>query len=379
MTRTILFVAADQAYFLSHRLHLALAAREAGYAVALAAPSGSARSAIEAAGVAVHPLRLRRGSLNPLREFLALADLVRIFRAVRPSLAHLVAVKPILYGVLAARVAGVPTVVCAPAGLGHLYLGQGRGTAYLRRAAEGVYRRLVRGRAGTRVIVQNPDDRDLFLDRGLARAEQVTEIPGSGVDLERFSPVQEPLAADPPTVLLHGRMLWDKGVGELVEAARLLRDQGRPVRVVLAGDPDRANPASIPRDRLLAWDREGLVRWIGRREDVPELLGQAHVACLPSYREGLPLSLLEAAASGRPVVATDVPGCREAVIHGRTGFLVPARDPGALADALGLLRDDLSLRRRMGAEGRRLAEERFGRRTIAAQTLAVYHDLLGAA
>ncbi len=207
------------------------------------------------------------------------------------------------------------------------------------------------------------------------RAEQTRVILGSGVDPERFVPQPEP--PPPVTILLAARMLWDKGVGELVEAARLLRDRRLSVRVLLAGAPDPANPAAIPESQLRTWQAEGVVEWLGQRGDMPALIAACHIVCLPSYREGLPLSLIEAAACGRPIVTTDMPGCREVVQRGTNGLLVPPRDPIALAEALRRLIENAELRATLGAAGRERVLERFTVQRVIEQTFAVYEELLG--
>jgi glycosyltransferase involved in cell wall biosynthesis len=270
-------------------------------------------------------------------------------------------------------------VVSAVAGLGYLYLGGGIGRGALRALYEGTFRSLVRPRRRARVLVQNPDDANLLVERGMVRAEQLVFVAGSGVDTERFVDSPEPDVA-PIVVLMHSRMLWDKGVAELVEATRLLRSRDVPrFSVRLAGDPDPHNPASIPVDELQRWSREGIVEWLGRVEDIPGQLRNCHIACLPSYREGAPLSLLEAAASGRPIVATDVPGCREVVHHDVNGLLVPVRDAQGLATALERLIRDGALRARLGRAGRERAEREFSSKVVNQSIVATYFGMLGRA
>lgn len=374
----ILFVVTEDWYLLSHRLTLAQTARDAGYSVGVVAAPGRRLQDIEAQGFSFHPWRLTRGSVNPFKEWAALQDLKRIFRAEQPDLVHLVAVKPVLYGTIAARATKVPGVICAVAGLGYVFMPGGPGRTLLRALVSCGYRRNVCGREGVRVILQNPDDKALFLERGFVREDQVRIICGNGLDLRRFSPQPEPELepGDAPVVLMHSRMLWDKGAGDLAEASALLKERGVQARLTLVGDPDPSNPASVPATTLAEWNAQGTVTWLPHQQDVSGLLASCHVACLPSYREGAPQSLMEAAACGRPIVTTDVPGCREIVIQGKNGFLVPPRDPVALADALEKLLKDADLRQRMGIRSRELALERFDREIIARQTLAVYQELL---
>jgi glycosyltransferase involved in cell wall biosynthesis len=227
---------------------------------------------------------------------------------------------------------------------------------------------------GSRVVFENPDDLESAARRRLVRREDAVLIRGAGVDTERFRPTPEP--AGTPTVVLIARMLWDKGVGEYVEAGRLLKAKGVGASLILVGAPDARNPAAISEAQLRAWHEEGIVQWLGYRADIAEILAHCHIVCLPSYREGLPKCLLEAMAAGRPIVATDVPGCREAVRNGDNGLLVPSRDTEALAGALEALIGDPLLRRRYGDRGRRRAETEFATRVVNEATLGLYQEML---
>lgn len=369
--RLVLVITEDW-YFWSHRLGLARAARDAGWQVVVATTPGSLRQQIEAEGFLYYPLRLQRKGRNPWGEVLAILDLMSLYHLMRPDMVHHVAIKPVLYGSLAARLADVPAVVNAVVGLGYVFISGGVKHALLRTAVEWAYRLAFIGKR-TRVIFQNPDDCNLFLQHRILREAQTVIIPGAGVNTRRFAPTPEP--SGEPVVLLASRLLWDKGIGELVEAARLLKRRKIAGRVVLAGLPDPSNPASIPIATLQAWHQEGIVEWIGRRSDMPAVLAASHIACLPSYREGLPLSLIEAASCARPIVASNVPGCREIVQDGWNGLLVPVKDALALADALQTLLTDASLRQTMGQWGRELVLQRFAQELIIKQTLGVYQSL----
>ncbi len=367
-----MYVVTEDWYFVSHRLTLAIAAREAGYDVSVVTRVRDQGALIERAGLRLIPWEQVRGGLNPLRESASLARLVATYRREKPDLVHHVALKPALMGSVAARLAGVPRVINAVAGLGWLY-SSGSGLAgAMRPAVRVALAGLFRGR-GVFTLVQNPDDRRMFEDLGVAPS-RIRMIAGSGIDLALFPPSEEPPGV--PTVVLPARMLYDKGVGELVEATRMLRERGVALRVVLAGAPDPQNRASIPEARLAAWVREGLVEHPGHVTDIPALLAASHIVCLPSYREGLPKALLEAAAAGRPIVTTDVPGCREVVRDGDNGLLVPARDAAALANALGRLIGDRSLRLAMGRRGRARAEAEWAAPAVIRQVLALYEDAL---
>jgi glycosyltransferase involved in cell wall biosynthesis len=264
-------------------------------------------------------------------------------------------------------------VVNALAGLGYVFSSDSRAARTLRPVIKASMRMLLND-DGTKVILQNPDDAEVVCESiGVAR-DRVVQIRGSGVDPEIFRFVPEPQGA--PVVMLASRLLWDKGVGEFVEAAEILRAEGREARFMLVGDADDANPASIDDGTLGTWKRSGTVELWGRREDMPDVLPQAHIVCLPSYREGLPKVLIEAASCGRPIVTTDAPGCREIVHHGENGLLVPVRDAKALADAIRTLLDDPDLRSRMGQAGRELVKKEFTIDAVVKSTLGVYETLL---
>lgn len=366
----LLFIVNEAWYFLSHRLDLALAARADGWEVEVASAPGASQEGIRAAGLTAHSLPLSRSGANPLRELRAVLAARRLLRERRPDLVHCVALKAIVIGGLAARLTGTAGRVFTIAGLGHTFIERSPAQILLRTLFRGLLPWLA-GKGG-RLIVQNDEDLDtLGVPLGLRRRSVL--IRGSGVDLERFVPAPEP--AGPATVLVASRMLRTKGIGEVVEAARRLKARGTAVRVLLAGDSDRGNAAAIAPETLTAWQSEGLVEWLGHRADMPDLLAGSHIACLPSYyREGLPKSLIEAAAAGRPIVTSDVTGCRDVVRDGDNGLLVPARDAEALAGALRRLIDDPAQRQRMGARGREIAEEAFGLNGVIDRTLRVYRE-----
>jgi glycosyltransferase involved in cell wall biosynthesis len=370
----LLFVITEDWYFASHRFNLARAARDTGFEVALATRVSVWRERVEAEGIRVFPLRfMRRSSRAPWIEGQAIRELAALYRTWRPDIVHLVAAKPVIYGGIAARISGVTRVVAALAGLGHAFASERATARWLRPLLVAAFRAALQQRS-VRLIVQNPEDKRLVIDENLTRSLDVRMISGSGVDTRLFRPRAG--AAGPPTFVLVARMLWDKGVGEFVEAARELRQRGIEARFVLVGGADPENPAAITGDQLLQWHREGAVEWWGHRSDMPAVLASAHVACLPSYREGLPKSLLEAAACGLPLVASDVPGCREIAVHEQTGLLVPPRQVGALAAAMGRLCRDPQLRQRLGNAARARVCALFSTEQVVAETLALYEELL---
>jgi glycosyltransferase involved in cell wall biosynthesis len=369
----LLYLVTEDWYFCSHRLPVARAARDAGAEVVVATRVTAHGQAIRAEGFRLVPLTWRRGSHAPLAELRAIAEIISLYRRERPDLVHHVALKPVIYGSLAAALAGVPHVVNALTGLGALFIGSSARTRLLGVLARAVLRPLL-NRPGSRVILQNADDRRLLEERGLLRHDRVALIRGSGVDTARFAPTAEP--DGPPVAVLAARMLRDKGVSEFVAAARLLKARGVAVRMQLAGPTDPDNPAAIDEATLRGWQAEGVVDWLSSVADMPGLWAKAHIAVLPSYREGLPKALLEAAACGRPMVATDVAGCREIVRHDETGLLVPARDANALADAIARLAGDAALRRRLGARARIIAETELTEDVVVRETMALYRNLL---
>ncbi|MBW9275927.1 MAG: glycosyltransferase family 4 protein [Candidatus Thiodiazotropha sp. (ex. Lucinisca nassula)] len=371
--RLILFVVNDAGFFLSHRLPLALAAKKQGYDVCVATPPGDGVEQIKAEGLSYRQVSLSRSGANPLAELRTIWNLYRLYRELQPLIVHHVTIKPVLYGTLAARVAKVSAVVNAISGLGFVFLARGWFSAIARSAVLTSYRWLF-SRKRLWVIVQNRDDYDYLLEKECLSQDKIELIRGSGVDVDNF--VMSTESDGLPLVVLPGRMLWDKGVGEFVEAAQQLHRMGIKARFALVGGIDPNNPESVPAVRLAEWAREGNVEWWGNRQDMPEIYSDAHIVCLPSYREGLPKVLLEAAATGRAIVATDVPGCREIVIEGENGLLVPARESRPLADALRRLITNPALRQSMGQKGRAMAEAEFSIHQVIERHLNIYQRAL---
>lgn len=375
MSRRLMFVVNNPAFFMSHRVPVALAAQQAGYDVHVATMDGPAVADIQALGMTHHAIPMTRSGKHPLQELGTLLALVRLFRRVRPDVVHLVTIKPVLYGGIAARIARVPGMVAAISGLGFVFLSNSLKMRMVRAVVARLYR-VALGHPNSRVIFQNANDRDLLKSLGAVRDEQVVMIRGAGVDLDAYRASPEP-PAPPVVVTMVARLLRDKGVREFVEAAAMLRARGVPVTMQLVGGLDAGNPASATQQEVDAWQRDGAVQALGERSDIAELYAASHIAVLPSYREGLPKSLIEAAACGRAVVTTDVPGCRDAIEPGQTGLLVPVRDAQSLADAIARLAEDSALRQRMGAAGRALAESEFDIKRVARVHVELY-DALGA-
>lgn len=373
MNRRLLFVVNVDWFFLSHRLPIALEAQRRGYQVHIATGLTDKLDELQRYGLVVHPLALDRSSTGLGNAWRTVVQLWQVFRAVRPDVVHLVTIKPVLLGGLVARLAGVPAVVTAVSGLGFVFMAHGARAVVRRWLVGGLYR-VALGHHNLKVVFQNPDDRASLATLAQLPDSKVDMIRGSGVDLAQYGHM--PLPPGVPVVLMAARLLADKGVREFVQAARLLKQQGVSARFCLVGSVDPANPASLADAELTQWAKEGVVELWGHRSDMPEVLRLAHLVVLPSYREGLPKVLLEAAACGRAVVTTDVPGCRDAIDPGVTGVLVPVRHAAALADALkGLISDPVRCQV-MGNAGRALAESAFDVRQVVAAHLRIYQELI---
>lgn len=370
----LLYVVNIPRFFVSHRLPLALAAVARGFDVHVAAsdadPAAAAR--ISAAGLPFHPLPLSQHGLNPLRELRTIIALQRLFARLEPDLLHNVSIKPVIYGGIAAKLSRRRAVVQAMSGLGYLHVSQERRAKLLERASRPAFRLALSG-AGTRMIFQNPDDRQVFVDRGLVAARKSVVIRGSGVDENEFAPRPEDTASK-PVALFAGRLLWQKGIGDFVEVARRLHGRAR-FRVV--GYEERTSPSNVPAAQLQAWHDAGIIEWRGQSDDMARVYGECNIVCLPStYGEGVPKALIEAAACGRACVTTDTPGCREIVRHEVNGLLAPAKDLEALTAAVKRLIDDPELRQRYGMKGREIALQGFTARQVAEGTFALYRSLL---
>lgn len=371
----LLFLVAEDWYFCSHRLPLAVAARQAGYKVSVATRVNQHADAIRAAGLTLIPLqRMRRSGASPLHEIVSLGELWRIYRREMPDLVHHVGLKPVVYGSFVARLLGVRGIVNALAGLGFVFSSSRLSARLLRPIVKLVFFCLLQSRNG-RVIVQNKRDYEVLTKEVGIASCNVCLIRGAGVDLRLYS--KKTPTIQPPLVVLIARMLWDKGVGDFVEAAIRIRAAGVPARFALVGVPDPENPTSVPESQLCAWHESGNVEWWGYRADIPAVLEMASISCLPTfYGEGVPKALIEAMASSRAIVTTDIPGCRELVADGRNGILVATRDTAALATALEALIRDPERCHRMGMAGRMLVEQSLSLDQVLTETLELYAKLV---
>jgi glycosyltransferase involved in cell wall biosynthesis len=370
-TPRLLYVVTEDWAFLSHRLPMARAARDAGFEVHVATRASDGAAAIEAERFTLHPVPFARGSLSPLTAVLTIAALHRVRRDVKPTVTHHVALQACLLGMLATLGQRGPCVN-AFIGLGYLFTSDSRKVRTVR-ALVGLLLRFLSNRKNCIALVQNSDDKAALTSLGISKA-RIALIPGSGVDVTHFTPLDEPGGA--ATFGFVGRLLDDKGIRTLIAAHRLLRVRKPDARLLIAGTPDPANPASVTETEAKSWNDQPGIAWFGHVKDIAGFWAKAHVAVLPSRREGLPLSMMEAAACGRAMIASDVPGCREIVLHEQTGLVFPVDDAAALADAMERLAADPRLRARYATAARKLVVERLAADVIGRQIVALYRQLM---
>ena len=369
MKKLLYFIGEDKA-FLSHRVNLALAAKKAGFDVHVVTYITSHKAEIQKLGFHLHGLmHFQRGGMNPFKDLLCLFELVKLYLQIKPDVVHHVAWKPVLYGSIASLLTRVPKVVNALTGMGYLFISPSLKARILRGCVGCLLPNILRFQKHM-MIVQNPDDKELAKNCFRISPQKIRLIRGSGVDTSKYK------STPPPKGRLKfvcvARMLWDKGIHELVEATRIAKLTHANFDVILCGDTDPENPAAIPPEKLKEWSRQGLITWKGHIKDVANIYKNAHVAVLPSYREGLPKSLLEAASCGLPIITTDAPGCREIVRENRNGFLVPIKDPRKLAEAMGKMIKSAERRKKFGLASRDMVEKYFSDEIIISKTMRLY-------
>lgn len=372
----ILLFANTDWYLYNFRLPLAKFLQQKGIEVVFTSPPGDYVSLLEEQGFRHISLQMERRSLNPWKEVNLLIQLANIYLKEKPDLVHHFTIKCVIYGSLAAQLVGIKARVNAVTGLGHVFTSNSWQARLLRPLVKTLFRIALRGQS-SRLILQNPDDYQTFLTTRLISPKHLRLIRGSGIDTERFQP-PPPLSLkekESRKVLLATRLLWEKGIGEYVEAAKILKPRYPSLEFLLAGSPDPGNPASVPLEQILVWEQEGMITRLGHVDNMEELLRQVDIAVLPSYREGTPRSLLEAAACGLPIVTTDVPGCREVVQHEVNGLLVPVKNAQKLAEAIQRLADHSEERTRMGKAGREKVLVEFDQRIVLEKTFEVYQEV----
>ncbi len=368
--KIILFANTDWNFY-NYRLSLAKELQSQGHDLVLVSPDGSYVSELEKAGFCWKEFSLSRHGVNPFTELITIYRLVKLFLREKPDLIHNFTIKCVLYGSMAAHIAGIKSIVNSVTGRGLLFSSRNILAILGRPLIKLLYRLSLKN---TRVIFQNQTDLDYFIKNHLVLSTQCYLIPGSGVDLDVFKPA--PFPKGKPLIVLPARMLWEKGILEFVEAAEIVRKAGFSGRFALIGEPDPGNPNSIPLQKLNEWNKKGVVEWWGWQDDMVGVYQSASVVCLPSsYGEGLAKCLIEAAACGRPLVASDIPGCREVVIDGLNGLLVPPHDSQKLASAIITLLVDAQKKIAMGLESRILVERKFSSKEIIKDTISVYNCL----
>lgn len=373
----VIIFANTEWYLYNFRRSFALALQKEGFEVLLISPPGPYGEKLRDLGLRWESLPMDRRSLNPFHELRLFWHLWRLFKREQPDLVHGFTVKCAVYGGLASRLAGVPAWVSAVAGIGYVFTSDDVKARLLRPLVR-ILLRVALDSDHSRLILQNPDDVALFKDTKLVHPSRIRLIRGSGVDCTRFKE-RDPSVdiTHPMRVLLAARLLWDKGVGEYHQAAKLLKEQSRDIEFLLAGDPDPGNPDAIPEQTVRAWEAQGSLRWLGHVDDMPALMGSVDMFVLPTYYgEGLPKSLIEAAVCALPLITTDSPGCREVVTHEVDGLLVKSRDASALAEAIARLNDDPGMARRLGQAARAKALREFDERIVIERTIDVYRELL---
>jgi len=371
-TKLLYFVTEDW-YFWSHRVQLARFMRDLGYAVQVGTRFTTHRAAIEALDLDCVEVPFERSLRSPFRDIFAAYSIDRLIRHSRPQIVHLVALKPVILAAPAIRLNPDVQFVLAITGLGYLFSTKDRGVGMLRAFVALILRALT-NLPNTRLLLQNEDDCKLLSNFGIGVDERIDIIPGSGVDVTAFRP-PEGSREERDLIVLPARMLRDKGVVEFVEAASIIKRLRPRTRLVLVGGCDPDNRASITRTQIEAWVQSGVIEWWGHRDDMVAVYRQATIVCLPSYREGLPKALLEAAACGRPLVATNVPGCRAVCRQGETGLLIEPQNSTALANTIMLLLENRGMRENFSRNARALVLSEFSNDVIHRQTQAFYESL----
>lgn len=371
--KKLFIVAGADWFFLSHRLPIALAAQYDGWDVTIVTKNTGKKQEVLDSGLNFIDLNIARSGTNPLNELQTLRELVAIYKTHKPDVLHHVAIKTCIYGSVAAKIAGIKNVVNAITGLGYNFSGDRKGalSSFLKR----LLKYSIRGKS-YRFIFQNNDDRGFMQSLANISDSQISLIKGSGVDLTEYSFQPEPESMK-VKLILPARMLYDKGVVEFVAAAKMIRDEMKEKAVfALVGSIDLHNKAGISEEAIQKLLEPGYIVYEGFSADVVSTLKNCHVVVLPSYREGMPKSLIDACAIGRPIITTDTPGCRDCVTEGKNGFLVPVKNHVLLADRMKILIEDEALRKQMGRESRKLAEREFGIEIPVRETLKIYNSFL---
>ncbi|MFT5756064.1 MAG: glycosyltransferase involved in cell wall biosynthesis [Alteromonadaceae bacterium] len=369
--KKLLFIVNVDWFFLSHRLPIAVEAIKQGFDVHLACSITEKKMELEAYGITIHPLMISRSGTSILNEIKSLKQVYTVVNSIKPDIIHTVTIKPVLYGNIVSRWLKVPTRISSISGLGYVFISTGLKSKAFKLIISLLYRIALHG--ANKVIFQNNADLNVIKNMGAITPQQVQIIRGSGVNLTQYSFVKEP--TKDPVVMLVARLLIDKGVREFVAAAKLLKLNRPDIRMVLIGDIDLGNPNTITREELTDWCLDNTIEHWGYSKDIPATMAQANIIVLPSYREGLPKSLIEAAACGRAVITTDVPGCRDAIEPDKTGLLIPVKTYKPLAAAILTLVNNPSMRSQFSTRARELAEESFDIQDVVYKHLTIYKKI----
>ncbi len=368
--KKLLYIVNVDWFFVSHRLPIALSAIEVGYDVHIACNVTDKQALLTSHGITVHPISLSRSGTGLFGELKTLLQLMLILYNLKPDIVHNVTIKPVLYGNLAARLLRVPTRISSISGLGYVFIDSSIKAKLLQLIISRAYKTALKGSKS--IIFQNTSDRDLLKNLGAITPHQEVFTRGSGIDLNAYPVTPEHRST--PVIMLAARLLIDKGVEEFTQAALMLKNTPRKIRMVLVGKIEPENPNAISKAQVKKWTSSGLVEYWGYSDDIASTMAKANIIVLPSYREGLPKTLIEAAACGRAVITTDVPGCRDAIEANKTGLLIPAHSASLLADAIITLIDNRELRAEFADNGRRLAESAFDISDVINTHLAIYKD-----
>ena len=369
----ILYVITEDWFFQSHFLDRAKFIVASGGTVGVATRFSIHEEELRNLGFELFPIDFSRRGLNPITEFLTALKIRKIVRRFKPDIAHNVALKPVVTGTFGELLGRQGVVINALVGMGYIFTSTDTRASVVKPFLSRILKSLLRSKS-VHVVIENPDDLNSLVDDGFVRQSQISLIRGAGVDLNAF-PFQ-PEVTGPVVVTMVSRILRDKGVLEFIDSASQLQSKMPEVKFQIIGEPDLGNPSAIEQSEIDSWESLPNVKYLGRRSDIADILKGSHIVCLPSYREGLPKSLLEALSSGRPIITTDVPGCREVCEDGVNGLLIPARDSIALSDAIEKLAINPELRQAMGRAGRMRAESEFSSELVCTQTLDLYRRLM---
>lgn len=370
--KKVLFVITEDWALISHRLHLVEAAVNAGYEVALATRINKHRKIIEDRGIKVFDWRLNRGSLNPIKEIMAIISLIKVMLVFKPNIIHAVAQKPVIYAGIAKKIYFRSSLIGTLGGVGFVFTSKSLKAVLLKPLLKLLLKFALFGEK-TRLILQNKDNVNTIEKINIINKNYIRLVRGAGVEIKKFLPGKLPSGT--PTVILPGRMLWDKGVGEFFRVAKCIKERNIKARFVLVGDIDLNNPESIEQAQIDKWIKSGIIEQWGRCDNMEKVYKKSSIVCLPSYNEGLPKVLLEAGSSSRPAIAFDVPGCREVITNNVNGFLVQFRNEKALEKALVKLINNKKLCEKMGKSGRKIVERHFASEIINYQTFNIWNEV----